>query len=131
MPIDRDDTDDTDPDDLAPGFVPGRLLPRRQLPGRPSSSRATSARRASGRRRTRSQVRDPRTARRWFVLDAVFVAAAVVALVVGWASTPDDTGLAAFLTICVVLAAANALWEMRRLWPVTGWRTDDPTSTGG
>jgi hypothetical protein len=128
VPIDRRDTDDTDDtgDDTGDTeFVPGRpvlgrVVPRRPTPSRSSARRSPASRR--GARRRRSQVRDRGTARRWFVLDALFVVAAAVALVVGWASGPDDTGLAVFLTVCVVLAAANALWEMHRLWPTTGWQ---------
>jgi hypothetical protein len=76
-------------------------------------------------------VRDPRAARRWFVFDVVFVVAAVVAIAVFWSTSPDNAGGGTFFTVVALAMIANTVWEMRKLWPVTGWSRTRGTAGDG
>ena len=63
------------------------------------------------------------------MVDVVFVVGAVVAIVVFWVASPDNALGGIFFTTVALAAIANTLWEMRGLWPVTGWSADaDPTT---
>jgi hypothetical protein len=63
------------------------------------------------------------------VVDVVFVVGAVVAIVVFWISSPDNPLGGIFFTTVALAVIANTLWEMRGLWPVTGWSADADTTT--
>jgi uncharacterized paraquat-inducible protein A len=121
---DRDDTDETEDDWTATQKLPvGPLRPRAAL-SRPAHLKPARTGRRARRKRSGlrlANVRDPRAARRWFVMDVVFVVAAVVAIVVLWIVWSDNAGGALLFTVVALFTIANSLWEMRKLWPVTGW----------
>lgn len=51
----------------------------------------------------------------------MFLVVFVTVVVVTWTVRDVDTGMAVYITVMAIAMVAHTGWELRRLWPVTGW----------